>query len=635
MSSSNVTEKPSPARLRARAAGRWLALAAIVSAGLIGLEAAVAPWLFSPTALLDAIAVQLQGSSGLYVSPRGRARFSLLPRPSIAIEGVSFADRNGALFIDAQALRGDVDLLPLLAGRLNVAAVTLIRPRATLALDEKRIDAPGAAARAAAAKPATPQAAAADKLRFGVVSIVDGAARIAYRGRDYALDKIDAAFEWRRIGEAATLIGAFDFRGERLEAMLWAARPIALLRGEQSIVTGRLDGGILRFGAQGLAQLGANARFDGRIAAATPSVRQALSLVDFELPLPGRFDDGQFSAQASFGPQEAQFKNAQIFVDGNEFEGELAFQTEDGRPGLTARLKSEFLSLRPLLIDAPSLVGPNGQWTKETFELPDLSGVDVDLNLTVAHARLGRLKLEEAAIALALRDGALELAIDEAQAYRGKLKLRASFAPAAGGLVLRANAQASGVEAGPLLWDAFGKPTFSGALDATIALDATGDGATALMQSLNGRASVALANGDIAGIDLERALRGLEKRPLSSALDIRAGRSTLDQAQATIKIEKGVAQINEGVARGPGFALAFDGVARIPERSLAIKAVAHEADDAGKDKDKGVSISFDVSGGWDELTLTPDAQAFIRRSGAAAPLLPLTEPRDEKGSTLE
>ncbi|MEF3365351.1 AsmA family protein [Methylocystis sp. 9N] len=635
MPSPNVTEKPSPARSRARAAARWLALAAIVSAGLIGLEAAVAPWLFSPTALVDAIAVQLQGSSGLYVSARGRARFSLLPRPTIAVDSVSFADRNGALFIDADALRGDVDLLPLVAGRLNVAAVTLVRPRATLNLDEKRIDAPGAAARAAAAKPTTPQAAAADKLRFGVVSVVDGAARIAYRGRDYALDKIDATFEWRRIGEAATLTGAFDFGGERLEAMLWAARPIALLRGEQSIVAGRLDGESLRFDAQGLAQLGANARFEGRIGAATPFVRQTLGLFGLQPPLPGRFDDGQFSAEATFGPQEAQFKNARIFVDGNEFQGELAFQTEDGRPCLTAKLKSEFLSLRPLLVDAPALVGPDGQWTKETFELPDLSGVDVDLHLAVAHARLGRLKLEDAAVAVALRDGALELAIDEAQAYRGKLKLRASFAPSGSGLALRANAQASGVDAGPLLWDAFGKPAFSGALDATIALNAEGDGATALMRSLDGRASVALATGDIAGIDLERALRRLEKRPLSSALDIHAGRSTLDQANATIKIEKGVAEINEGVARGPGFTLAFDGVARIPERGLALKALAREADDAGKAKDKGVSISFDISGGWDELALTSDAQAFIRRSDAAAPLLPPAEPIGDKDSTLE
>ena len=632
MPSSAQTQKPAFAafgRLRAGAAVRSVALAAFILAAVAGLAAAVAPWLFSPTALVDAVAVQLQSSSGLYVATRGRTTFSLLPRPSIAIEGVAFADRNSALFIEAEQLRGDVDLLPLVAGRLRVAAVRLVRPRATIDLDQKPIDAPGTAARAAAAKPATLEAAAADNLRFGVIAIVDGAARIAYRGRAYELEKIDATFEWRRIGEAAALTGAFDFRGERLEAMLWLARPSALLRGEQSVATARLDGESLRLEAQGLAQLGANARFSGHVAATTPFVRQALRLFDVAAPLPGPFSDAQFSAQATLGPREAQFKDARIFVDGNEFQGDLAFRKEDGRPTLTATLKSEFVSLKPLLAEAPALLAPDGQWNKDAFELPNLSGADVDLRLAVAHARLGRLKVDDATLALTLRDGTLDLAIAQAQAYRGALKFRASFAPAPTGLAIRANAQTLGVEAGALLWDAYGKPGIAGALDSTIALDAVGDSMAALMRSLNGRASLALADGEISGVDLERALRRLEKRPLSSAFDIRSGRSTLDKASATIKIDKGVAEIADGAALGPGFTLAFDGVAQLPERSLAMKAVAQEADGAGKPNDKGMNIAFDIAGGWDELTLTPDAQAFIRRSGAAAPLLPRAESRGD------
>lgn len=624
-SSSAETQKPAFAvfgRLRAGVAARRLALAAVMLAGATGLAAAIAPWLFSPTALVDAIATQLQNSSGLYVATRGRTSFALLPRPSIAIEGVAFADRNGALVIDADRLRGDVRLLPLLAGRLDVAAVTLNRPRVTVDLDKKPIDAPGVAARAAAARPATPEAAAADKAPFGVVAFVDGAALIVYQGRPYELKKIDATFEWRRIGEAAALTGAFDYRGERLEAMLWLARPSALLRGEQSVAAASLDGESLRFEAQGIAQLGANARFSGRVAATTPFVRQALRLLDVAAPLPGPFGDAQFSAQATLGLRDAQFRDARIFVDGNEFQGELSFRKDDGRPSLTAALKSEFVSLKPLLADAPALVASDGQWSKDAFELPDLSGADVDLRLAVAHARLGRLKVDDAALALTLRDGTLDLAMTQAQAYGGALKLHATFAPGATGFAVRANAQTLRLEAGALLWDAYGKPGVAGALDSSIAIDAAGEHMAALMRSLNGHASLALSDGEISGVDLERALRRLEKRPLSSAFDIRSGRSPFEKATATIKIEEGMAEIADGAARGPGFALAFEGAARLAERSLAIKAVAQEADGAGMLKEKGMNISFDLAGAWDDLTLKPDAQSFIRRSGAAAPLLP-------------
>ena len=463
-------------------------------------------------------------------------------------------------------LRGDVDVLPLIAGRLKVASVKLVRPRAHIDFDKKPAGVAGAAARAAAAKPATLEAAAADNVRFGVVSIVDGDARITYRSRVYALERINANFEWRRIGEAAALTGAFDLNGERLEAIFWVARPGALLRGEPSVVTGRLDGESLRVEAQGVGQLGANARFEGRAAASAPSAQQALQLFGVAAPLPGPFTDAQFSAQATLAPGEAHFKGARLFVDGNEFRGDIDLQKEDGRPTLTAALQSEFLSLRPFLADAPPLVAANGQWSKQPFDLPDLSGADVDLHLAVGHARLGRLKVEDAAIEVTLRDGAAEFAITQAHAYRGGLKFRASIAPGPDGLALRANAQTTAVEAGPLLWDAYGKPVLAGSLNATLAVDGVGDRMATLMQNLNGRASVALVDGEISGVDLEKALRRLETRPLSSAFDIRSGRSTLDAASAAVKIENGVADISEGVARGPGFTLAFGGSARLPER---------------------------------------------------------------------
>lgn len=627
MQLSALTNKPSPA-LKARrpsAALRRLAIALATAAAFAAIAAAIAPWLFSPAALLDAVADQLQGSSGLYVAARGKTSFSLFPRPSIAVEGVAFADRNGALFIESSELRGDVDLLPLLAGRLKVATVKLVRPHARIDFDKTPDGAPGAAARAAAAKPATLEAAAADNVRFGTVSIVDGDARVSYRGRLYALERIDAKFEWRRIGEAAALTGAFDFNGERLEALLWVARPGALLRGEESVVTSRLDGRTLRFEAQGVGQLGANARFAGHVAAAAASARRALALFGVAAPLPGPFSDAQFSAQATLAPGEAHFKSARLFVDGNEFRGDFDLHKEDGRPTLAVSLQSEFLSLRPFLYDAPALVDSDGQWSPQPFELPDLSGADVDLRLAVGHARLGRLKISDASITATLRDGAAAFSIDQAQAYRGAFKFRASVAPGPEGLAFRANAQTTAVDAGPLLWDAFGKPLLAGALNATFALDGAGDRMSALMRSLHGRANVALVDGEISGVDLEKALQGLEKRPLSSAVDIRSGRSIVDAASAAIKFENGVAKISDGSVRGPGFSVAFSGSAPLPERALAINAVAREAGAAGKISDSAPSIAFDVAGRWEDLALKLDTQAFIRRSDAAAPLLPRSD----------
>ncbi len=601
--------------------GAMTALLGVCSAAI-----AVAPWLYSSTAAQSAIAAQLQDATGLYIQAHGKPRLLLAPRPSVSIEGVAFADHNGALVIQAEELFGGLKLLPLLSGRLDVDSITLIRPRIKVDLDQKPIDAPGAAARAAATQPASPAAQKADNFRLGVLNLVDGSLRLRRNGKDYAADRVSATLDWRKIGEPAALTSAFDWRGERLQLILWVARPGILLRGDPSVVTARLDGENLKLEAQGVAEASANARYAGRVAGSAASVREALTLFDLDAPLPGPFGDARLSAQAVITAREASLKDLLVQVDGNAFEGDLTLRDDDGKPRLTAALKSDFVALKPMLADAPPLLGPDGQWSREPLDPPNLSGVDVDLDVTARHARLGRLTIDEARIFLALRDGVLDLSLAEARAYRGALKAHATFKPADGALAVHASAQTAGVDARALLWDALGTQTLGGALDSSLALDASGAAVADMMHSLNGRFSAALSDGEITGVDFERALRRFEKRPLSSAQAARSGSSVLQNARLSLLIENGVGALSEGAAHGPGFALRFEGSANLAERILALKAAAQEADAAGKPRDKGLQIAFDLAGGWDELRLAPDPQAFIRRSGAAAPLLPEAPP---------
>jgi AsmA protein len=193
------------------------------------------------------------------------------------------------------------------------------------------------------------------------------------------------------------------------------------------------------------------------------------------------------------------------------------------------------------------------------------------------------------------------------------------------GLECHVNAQTVGVDAGMLAWDTAARSDISGNLDSSVTLDATGGSAAELMRNLEGRIAFSMTQGAIEGVNLGRALRRLDKSPLSSAIDIRTGRSNFDRAGATIVVETGNATIRDGFATGAGFSLAFSGSARIPDRSLAFTATAVEASDAGAPRDKGSQIGFELSGSWDEPSLTPDARELIKRSGAAAPLFPRVE----------
>lgn len=606
---------------------RWLAASAGLA--LLAMAAALAPWTFSTSALIQEIAGQLNSSSGLFVAAKGRSTFSLLPRPHIAIEEVSFADPAAALAIEAERLNGNVMLAPLLAGRLEIADIELIHPKIAIDLDRGPMSAAGAVARAAAARPSTPEAEKADRARLGGVSIVSGTARVRLGGVERLVEDIDATLDWRTVGSPATLDAAFSWRGERPRAMLWVAKPGALLRGDQVAMSARLDCESARLEAEGSGQLGAKPRFSGRVAGSFPSLRNALALVDVSAPLPGPFENVQISAKASVGARDFQLADLRFFADDNEFEGAFALRREGDKPIIHATLASNFVSIKPMIVDLPQMFGPDGQWSRELFALPDIRDADVDLRLSAARARVLRLNLEEAALSLMLRGGRLEISLAEAQAYKGLIKGRATFAAnAAGGLEVHANAQTIGVDAGALAWDLAARPELAGALDAAVVLDASGASVAQLMRELDGRANFVLTEGELGGIDLERALHRVDKRPLSSAMDIRSGHSLIDRASATIKIVKGTASLEDGLAQGPGFSVAFAGQTRIPERSLALKAQASEADAAGKPRDKGVQIGFDLSGPWDEPSFTPDAAALILRSGAAAPLLPKGEAQE-------
>jgi AsmA protein len=591
-------------------------LAAIVLAAILALAAmGFAPWTLSAQALTEKIATQIFAATGLYVAAKGQPRFVMLPRPHILLDGVALADPRAFATMDVQGLYGEVRLASLLTGRLEISRLTLFRP--LIRLDPQKAPTLGYA-------PATIAASRRNAAGKGLtsLSLVDG--RIALGGDSpEAIENLNATLEWPQPTSPATLTGEFDWRNERLSGLLWIARPDMLRQGDQTPLTVRLAGSSFQIEAEGMAQIGVAPRYGARIRASAPSLRQALALLDIFPPLPGPMANCEITATASLGPGELSLSQLRFVADGNEFEGSFSLSQEDERPHVRADLSARYLSLRPALDYLPSVSGLDGQWNRDNFELPDLSGADFDLRLRAAHARLSRLGVEDAELGVILRGGRLDADLVKAKAYKGALTAHATFATGGPkGVEAHAEAETTGIDAGALLWDAVAREDISGLLDATITLNATGESMAAMMRDLDGRATLNLTKGAIAGIDLTRAMSRLEKRPLASALVIRSGRSKIDEASAVVKIADGIASVEDGSASGPGFSVAFTGSTRVADKTLALRAQVAATDETGAPRSKSQQISFDLAGPWDDLSFVPDAKALIRRSGAAAPLLP-------------
>jgi AsmA protein len=132
-------------------------------------------------------------------------------------------------------------------------------------------------------------------------------------------------------------------------------------------------------------------------------------------------------------------------------------------------------------------------------------------------------------------------------------------------------------------------------------------------------------------VDLEQALRRLEKRPLSIASDMRSGRTAFSEAQIDLDIANGVAKILTLEARGAGVDISVSGSASVARRLLDLTIKARQT--GREDSLPAPQLNMDLRGNWDDPNLIIDAQSLIRRSEAAAPLLrSLNAPKPDGGA---
>lgn len=587
--------------------GAFISAAAIVTSAL-----------HSEKSIRNAVEKRIETLSDFDVLVGGEARFALLPRPHLIVGDVHILDRAGAVKVDVDSVVGVLSPLGLATGSFDITSLRLHRPNFVIVVD-KAIE---------TAK--RPKAFTDDQFPLGSASIIDGV--VSTGGGAVAAERVNATIDWRRVGEPLAITGSFDRGGETIEAKFWVPRPGELFRDQNTSLSVRLDGMSFALQSQGLWRLGANARFAGHLNVTAASGRHALFMLDSAPAFLGPLAKTQFDADIVATTRQLEFSRLRLSADGNRIEGDASLRREDGRDLLSATLQSDFVTAKATVVDPPSFVGSDGQWSHEPFNATDLSGAELDVRLKAAHARLGQFVLDDASFVVTRRDSKLDIDLSDARAYRGALKWHTRFATEDKGLSVHVEADARNIDAA-LLSGAVGGRALAGSLDATASVDSFGSDMSALMRDVKGRGAATLVNGEIDGLDIERALRRMEQQPLASALEIRSGRTVLHEATLTAEIENGVADFRFGEARGPGVALQLFGQANLAERSLLLHAVARALGaDGANPQAKDNRIAFDVVGGWDDLTLTTDTQTFIRHSGAAAPLLP-SEPAPTEAPT--
>jgi AsmA protein len=574
--------------------------------------------LFVPAATVrDAVKTEIHGITGLDPTLRGSVSVSLFPHPSVSFHDVLLGDSSDSEpAITADELTARLRYFPLLAGRIEIADVTLSRPtiNVTLLPDGRSNWSSLGASLAHALEPNPNRSASFSEIGVhnGTIVVRDSKKRLTQQ-----LDDVEFQVAWPSISRSFAANGRFTWRDQPVDASLTLSDFQAALTGERSGVKLRLSSQPINLTFDGAASNDPTLKMEGTLNLDSPSLREALNwAANSKVPF-GGFERFALRARSIVANGTVSLTNVNVELDGNRAEGVLSVATDDHRT-VQGTLASDSIDLTPYVSGARLMPANEESWDRLPIALDGLADLNLDMRLSAASIKIGGVQLGRTAAGANIRDGKLIVSIGESQSFGGTIKGSFTLGRANGGAETSSHVRFENVDLAACLGQIFRFHKLEGSGTLTIDVGGSGDSVWALTRTLKGTASLNGHDGALDGVDVEQVLRRLEKRPLSGGGNLHSGRTPFDQLVLSVKIEQGIVSVADLHLQGAAARLVMTGQASIPARDLDLegKATLVSSETANE-----FELPFTVDGPWDSPRILPDASILIRRSGAAAPLL--------------
>lgn len=604
--------------------------------------ALVIPWSLSGARLRHKLEQNVAIATGLNATAGGPIVLRLLPTPRITIHTVAIHDAQRIMTIDAQEVHGRLRLLPLIAGRLELASLTLVLP--AIVIDAGALGSQPDAIREAD-KLRQRVASARDSKRAGALgelgSIGISGGRIVVRGLRHGAETtqigdVNATLDWRGASAPASLDGSFIWRGEKADISAQIGALETLFANSQGVSVAKpatsaslkIDSRLLNLALNGTLSVQAGWQFNGKVDASSRALRPLISLTGWSVPIPGPLASAQLNATAKFNPAAFAFSNVKLVLDNNQFDGALSVRMGEKRAAISGTLATRNLTIDPRNPGLIELRDPDGGWSQRTLPIASLFHADIDIRMSANELRFGRIAMAESALTALIKDDVCEFSLAANKAYGGTLNATLRIVNGPILPTVRTKLQFNDIESGAFLHDASRNQRFSGAAKGEVEFGAAGVNVHELIKAASGALQVEIANGAIRGIDLGGALARAHSQPLSIPDEIRSGQTSFTKAQTVAKLNDGVVQLELAFIRSEQIEANISGAIQLLQRTLHLSVDASRklpekpaAAAHGEDHPTPHRLKVDLTGSWDSPLLLVDPETLIQRSEAAAPLL--------------
>jgi AsmA protein len=603
-----------------------------LTAGALGVLAiaagafATAPYLLSENEVRLAAVRALRAATGVEPTISGPVSVALLPNATVRIEDVKL--ENGARpAFTAGALRASVRLLPLLFGRIEISSLTFEHANVTVTVGEDGALAIGV--------PMTtsplPQNVEPPEIRF-----VDGTLLLRAQNSDRleALQHVNLALA--RSGASLTATGVFQWRAVPATISVSINNLAEIANGKRSPVRMRLESAPLTIGFDGGAAYRNGLQADGSLSADARSLRAFLA----HFPNPPRltrdgFGPFKFKARAALAGSSLALTGVSVELDGNRADGGISVQYERGRTVVQATLASESADFTPYSGGFVMADASGRDWSRDPIDLSGLEAFDLDVRLSSQRVTVRKTELTQVAATATMRNGRFTLAVGDARFHRGTLRGRAVLGEGVDGVPdFKIDATLADFDLGTGLAALADIQKLEGKGTLALAVQSSGRDMLALTRGLSGTMTLTAAQGALSGINVEQALRRLERNPRSGSPEFIGGRTTFDRLNAKLRIEEGMATVEEAQASSAQMRLKLAGETSVVRRNLDLRGLATLVGaTAPADPSKSFELAFLLLGSWERPFLLPDPTALMQRSGSAPPLVDARRPGESKPAT--
>jgi AsmA protein len=615
---------------------------------------------------------QVKAHSGRDLVIAGPTSISLLPQVSVHLGEVSLSEPPGmgaGALLSAETFAIDVPLMALLSRQFAVKRLLLVRPTIALRIDAEgrrnwAFAAPTSAEPAAepagsAAAQRTPAAvpnahatrdaglrSAIDRLRLENVEIHDGTLRYhdERRGAPKEVMAIDVKVSLADPDGPLLSKGSLAWNGEKVsfDGKISPAR--ALLLGERGRIALTLGSRLLETSYDGTLALSQDASLDGKARLKAGSLKALVQWLDRHA---AAGDAGEVEVAAGLSLDKGRLRFADITgsLGGGTLSGNLELETERPRPYLSGSLRASELDLGRLLLrggapgGAADAKGPasaeaepapagapaataspikrragRGVWSEAPIDFGLLRLADADLTLVVDRLRYRELETGQSELGLSSKDSVAALTLKDSLLYGGRGRGVLTFDGSGAEPATSAELAFDNVSYRPLLKDALGLEWLTGRGKMTLSLAGKGESERKIIETLKGRAELAIGNGEFSGIDIAKILRAIEQAQFHRLEVAPQDKTPFSELAGTFLINNGVAETQDLRLVGPYMRVSGSGSSNLIERSADFSVRLKFAETAPSEgaviKVSNLEIPMHVAGPWERLVFKPDLKGI-------------------------